>query len=246
VNLGAEDTTAPYAVPWNTTSAGNGTHTLTAIARDTSSNTATSAPITVTVANASFDFSLSTGGAKTVTLGSSVTNTITSALSAGATRAVTYSVSGLPAGATSSVTPPSCSPTCTATLTIQTTASTPLGISNVTVTGTAGSLSRSATFGLTVVAPVDTARPSVPGKPVATVVSSSQINLSWAASTDNVGVAGYRVYRNGTLIATTTGTTYQNTGLAANTNYSYRVSAYDAANNESAQSSATSAKTLKR
>ena len=46
-----------------------------------------------------------------------------------------------------------------------------------------------------------------------------QINLSWTASTDAVGVAGYRIYRNGTLIASTSSTSYQNTGLASNTTY---------------------------
>jgi hypothetical protein len=50
-NLGAEDTTSPYAVAWNTTTASNGTHTLTAVARDAAGNTRTSAAVTVTVSN---------------------------------------------------------------------------------------------------------------------------------------------------------------------------------------------------
>jgi len=50
--LGAEDTTAPYSITWNTGTVSNGTHTLSARARDASSNTATSSVITVTVANA--------------------------------------------------------------------------------------------------------------------------------------------------------------------------------------------------
>jgi hypothetical protein len=50
-NLGAADTTAPYAVTWNTTTATGGTHTLTAVATDAAGNTTTSAPVTVTVAN---------------------------------------------------------------------------------------------------------------------------------------------------------------------------------------------------
>jgi phosphodiesterase/alkaline phosphatase D-like protein len=50
-NLGVEDTTAPYAVTWNTTTATNGTHTLTAIARDTTGRTITSSTVTVTVNN---------------------------------------------------------------------------------------------------------------------------------------------------------------------------------------------------
>jgi hypothetical protein len=51
VNLGAEDTSSPYSTTWNTTSAGNGSHTLTAIARDTANNTKSSS-LTVTVSNA--------------------------------------------------------------------------------------------------------------------------------------------------------------------------------------------------
>jgi hypothetical protein len=49
--LGAEDLQAPYAAPWDTTTASNGTHSLAAVARDSSGNTATSAPVSVTVAN---------------------------------------------------------------------------------------------------------------------------------------------------------------------------------------------------
>ncbi|HYU68110.1 MAG TPA: Ig-like domain-containing protein [Burkholderiales bacterium] len=49
---GADDTTAPYSVPWDTTTASNGSHTLTAVARDAAGNSATSTPVTVTVSNA--------------------------------------------------------------------------------------------------------------------------------------------------------------------------------------------------
>src|SRR5437867_3448097 len=51
-NLGAEDTTAPYSVPWYPTSTSNASHTLTAVARDAAGNSTTSAPVTVTVSNA--------------------------------------------------------------------------------------------------------------------------------------------------------------------------------------------------
>ncbi len=91
--------------------------------------------------------------------------------------------------------------------------------------------------------PVDTTAPTVPTGFTATAVSSSQINLSWNASTDAVGVAGYKVYRGGSLITTTVGTTYQNAGLAASTLYSYAVAAFDAAGNLSAQSASASATT---
>jgi hypothetical protein len=57
-------------------------------------------------------------------------------------------------------------------------------------------------------------------------------------------VAGYRIYRNGTQIATAASTSYQDTGLTAATTYSYTVAAYDSAGNLSAQSSPVSATTL--
>ncbi len=89
----------------------------------------------------------------------------------------------------------------------------------------------------------DAIPPSAPSGLIATVVSSSQINLSWNASTDNTAVAGYRIYRDGTQIATSANTSYSDAGLAASTAYSYTVSAYDAAGNSSSQSVSASATT---
>jgi chitodextrinase len=89
----------------------------------------------------------------------------------------------------------------------------------------------------------DTSSPSVPTNLVASAVSSSQINLTWSPSTDNTGVTGYKVYRNGIQIASPLTSSYSNTGLTASTQYTYTVSAYDAAGNTSAQSSSVSATT---
>jgi chitodextrinase len=90
----------------------------------------------------------------------------------------------------------------------------------------------------------DTTKPSAPGNLTATPISGSQVNLSWSASTDDVGVNGYRVYRDGTQVATTTSTTYSDTGLTANTPYQYYVTAYDFSNNESDPSTTVSTTTL--
>ena len=90
----------------------------------------------------------------------------------------------------------------------------------------------------------DTQPPSAPGSLTAGAISSSQINLSWTASSDNVGVIGYEVYRNSSLIATITTTTFGDTGLAAQTTYSYFVIAKDGAGNRSSQSNTASATTL--
>src|SRR5262245_65906468 len=78
----------------------------------------------------------------------------------------------------------------------------------------------------------DTQPPTAPGTLTANVISESQINLSWVASTDNMAVTGYELERcqgvgcaNFAQIATPSGTSYNNTGLVAGTNYSYRVRA---------------------
>src|SRR3989442_191867 len=89
----------------------------------------------------------------------------------------------------------------------------------------------------------DTVAPSTPAGLTASAVSSSRINLSWLAATDNVGVIRYGVYRNGVQIDIVAGTSYANTGLAAATTYSYTVLAYDTSWIASAQSSAVSATT---
>src|SRR5204863_180029 len=89
----------------------------------------------------------------------------------------------------------------------------------------------------------DTVAPSTPAGLTASAASSSRINLSWLAATDNVGVIRYSVYRDGVQIASVAGRSYANTGLSAATTYSYTVAASDAARNASAQSSAVSATT---
>jgi hypothetical protein len=89
----------------------------------------------------------------------------------------------------------------------------------------------------------DTTAPSTPTGLSATAVSSSQINLAWAASTDNVGVTGYRIFRDGVQIATSAATSFSDAGLAPGTTYTYSVSAFDAAGNVSAQSTTARAAT---
>ena len=80
--------------------------------------------------------------------------------------------------------------------------------------------------------------PAAPTNLTATAVSSSQINLSWTASTTS-GVT-YTVLRGGTSIATgITGTTYSNTGLASSTQYSYTVEAVDSGGTSAASNTAT-------
>jgi chitodextrinase len=90
----------------------------------------------------------------------------------------------------------------------------------------------------------DTVAPSVPSGLTVGTRTVNSIAFTWTASTDNIAVTGYRIFRNGTQINTSTGTSYTDTGLAANTTYSYTVAAVDAVPNVSAQSAALAATTL--
>lgn len=91
----------------------------------------------------------------------------------------------------------------------------------------------------------DTQAPTAPTGLIATAVSASQVNLDWAASTDDVAVTTYMVYRDGVLLATfPPSTRYSDFGLTASTSFSYTVVACDVATNCSAPSTAALATTL--
>jgi len=92
----------------------------------------------------------------------------------------------------------------------------------------------------------DTTPPSAPTGLAATAASTSQINLTWSASTDNQIVMGYRVYRNSQIVGITSSTSYSDTGLDANTQCTYTVTAYDAKYNESAASTPVARYTFAR
>src|SRR5206468_2356162 len=121
----------------------------------------------------------------------------------------------------------------------------------VRATDAAGNLSAYSNIA-TATTPVaaDITPPSAPSVISAAVVSTSEIDLSWTASTDNVGVTGYQVDRcqgasctSFAQIATPAATSYNDIGLAAGTTYRYRVRATDAAGNVSANSSIVTATT---
>jgi len=83
---------------------------------------------------------------------------------------------------------------------------------------------------------VDTIPPTVPVIQQVDPVSDSQINITWATSTDNFAIFGYVLFRDGGAIATTTNTFFSDTGLAASTTYSYSVTAFDGVPNYSTSS----------
>lgn len=89
----------------------------------------------------------------------------------------------------------------------------------------------------------DSEAPSAPAHLTSPSQTSNSITLSWTASTDNVGVSGYDVYRGSQLVGSTATTSYTDTGLAANTSYTYTVKAKDAAGNVSPASNDLTVKT---
>jgi len=87
--------------------------------------------------------------------------------------------------------------------------------------------------------PKDTTKPTVPGKPVLVAGSVTDVaaSFTWAGSTDDVGVTGYRIFRDGVEVGTSPTTSFSATGLASSTLYKFQVAAFDAAGNQSAKSS---------
>ena len=98
-----------------------------------------------------------------------------------------------------------------------------------------------------IVAPADTTPPEAPASIGASATTSTKIYLQWQTSTDNIGVSGYKIYRDGSYLTSVAPLSYANsftdTGLSPSTTYSYTVAAYDAAGNVSSQSSIASATT---
>ena len=116
----------------------------------------------------------------------------------------------------------------------------PVQTTTYTLTASNSSGSITAVVTVTVSSGADTQPPTVPTLLSATAVSAVEVDLAWTASTDNVGVAGYQIYRNGSAISSVPRTvlTYADTTASAATTYIYTVNAYDAAGNHSALSNA--------
>ncbi|WP_163856069.1 glycosyl hydrolase family 8 [Paenibacillus elgii] len=125
-----------------------------------------------------------------------------------------------------------------------------LVVSNVSTSGTAiGESGSSQLISVTVKgvrkgSSSDVTAPTVPAGLSGQAISDTSIRLTWTASTDNVGVAGYNIYREGVKVGTAPAASYEDTGLAAAKNYTYHVTAYDGAGNESGASSQIAVSTL--
>ncbi len=231
-NLGSLDTASPYSVSWNTATASNASHALSAIAKDAAGNSTTSAGVTVTVNNAP------------ATPPSITTQPVNQTVTAGQTARFTVVAAGTaPLGYQWQKNGASIAGATAASYTTPATTTADSGATfRVVVSNSAGTVTSSAA---TLTVNADTTAPTVPAGLSATAASSSQINLAWTASTDpDSGVTGYKVSRGGTQIGTSTTTSFSDSGLTASTTYSYTVAAFDAAGNTSAQSASASATTL--
>ncbi|MFX3631428.1 MAG: fibronectin type III domain-containing protein [Candidatus Pristimantibacillus sp.] len=92
--------------------------------------------------------------------------------------------------------------------------------------------------------PTDIEAPTIPSNLSGTAASYSSVALTWSASTDNLGLAGYNIYRDGVMIQISSTNNAIITGLKANTSYVFTVKAIDAAGNLSSASNAVTVKTL--
>jgi hypothetical protein len=226
-NLGAEDTTSPYSVVWNTTAVNSGAHSITAVARDAAGNTTTSTTVSSSVDNSAPTVSISSPANGAIVNGvvpvnaNAADNTGGSGISK-----VELYVDGT-INSTDATSPYSFSWNTSALAFGTTHTLTTKAYDNVTPANVATSTAITVTV-------QDTTPPSIPGTLRTTTVLPTSITIAWNASTDNVAVTGYQVRRAGALITTTSSLSYTDNGLTPSTAYAYTVTAVDAAGNASA------------
>lgn len=117
------------------------------------------------------------------------------------------------------------------------------GIRDLTGNGIVGFTSRFSTGPTLGGPPSDSQPPTPPSNLAVTATTDVSVSLRWGPSSDNVGVAGYRVYRDDVLVGATSETSFTSTGLRPLTSYRFQVVAYDAAGNVSAPSNSVTATT---
>ncbi len=228
------DTSAPYAFSWNTTALGNGAHTIAAQSYDAAGNKSLVDSKSVTVQNGDTTPPSAPGNFKAVASAyNKVVLTWTAATDASGIKDYLLSRDGVWVGLMGANT--------TTYTDTNVTATTKYSYELIAIDN-ADNLNSATTSVTTPDAP-DSQAPSAPANLTATAVSTTQINLSWQASTDNIGVKNYEVYRGSTKVATVTTTSFGDTGLSPDTSYSYTVKAVDAAGNSSADSNTATVKT---
>lgn len=221
------DTTSPYTYSWNTAGLTLGTHTIQAKATDASGNVGSSTTISVNVTDQTPPTVSVTAPANGTALKGTTTLSATASDNAGGAgmAKVEFYVDGALVG-TDTTSPYSINwDTTTATNASHTITAKAYDAASPANTATSAGVSVT----------VDNSPPTTPGNLQMTANTFSSITLSWSASTDNVGVTGYRISRNGTVITTTSSSSlsYIDSGLTAGTQYSYSVVALDAVGNAS-------------
>jgi spore germination cell wall hydrolase CwlJ-like protein len=225
-NLGSEDTTSPYSVSWNTTTAANGSHALTAVARDAAGNTTTSIAVTVTVANdttaPTVSISAPAGGA---TVSSTVTVSGNASDNVGVV-GVQFKLDGANLGAEDTTSPYSVS---------WNTTTTANGSHTLTAVARDAAGNTTTSTGVAVTVANDTTAPTVSiSAPAGGATVSGTVTVSGSAS-DNIGVVGVQFKLDGTNLGTEDTTSpYSvswNTTTAANGSHSLTAVARDAAGN---------------
>jgi len=228
---------SPYTWSWNTASSTNGSHTLSTKAYDAAGNVGTSANVGVTVSNTVLDTTPPSVAITSPTNNATVQGTVNINGTASdniSVSSVAISIDGGAYVATAGTT--------SWTFSWNTTLLTN-GTHTITAKATDSSNNTNTQQVTVIVNNPDTTPPSVPTGLTVGTVTTSTVSLSWTASTDNIAVTGYKIYRGGTQIGTTAATSFTDVGLNQSTTYSYTVSAYDAAGNNSVQSSAVTGTT---
>src|SRR5439155_1657154 len=230
--LGAEDTTAPYAVTWNAATATIGTHTLRAVARDAANNVGTSTSVTVTVPDTAAPTVAMTSPASGATVTGSVTVSANASDNVGVV-GVQFQLDGAALGA-EDTTPPYAVTWNTATATVGTHTLRAIARDAANNTATSASVS---------VAVPDTAAPTVAiTSPASGATVTGSVTVSANAS-DNVAVVGVQFQLDGAALgAEDTTAPYAVTWNAATATigtHTLRAVARDAANNVGTSTSVT-------
>ena len=233
-NIKTELSSAPYNYSWNTTGESLGTHTIQAHARDPYGNIGSSQIIIVSLVDRTAPTITLTSPTNDATVVGPVSITANATDDSGGTgmnRVEFYINDGL--------------------VGTDTTSPYSFNWDSTSVSDGAYSISARAydnaspantktTNSITVnVDNTDDVPPTAPGNFRSTGTSLDSVSLAWNASTDNEGVTGYRISRNGSVIATVNALTYVDTNLSDGTTYNYTVTALDAAGNSSNPSSLT-------
>jgi hypothetical protein len=227
------DTTAPYAATWDSKAASNGSHSISATARDPAGNVGTATPIGVTVANVvdTTPPSVSvTAPAEDATVSGQTQLEATASDDTGVA-SVTFFVDGTSVGTDAGAPYAVTWDTTTATNDPHTITAT--AVDAATNAGTSSDVH------VTVDNGSDTTPPTPPGNLTATANNATKVTLSWTASADASGIASYEVRRDGTVIATEPSPGYVDTGLTPGTAYVYEVRAIDGADIPSDPASAS-------